>query len=266
MTATEHAQETSTQQALLEMWTENTGRHFLDSGDAWGRNWERNQGLTVADMMARPQVTLDVRFGYADISVSAWHWLESILEFDPYMQRVFEKFAWLDGLKDAPWLECAERFAQAAHDSPYDAVRSYNTANGESWLDATLQYVTFTRANVPYVALQYHGGCDIRGAYTKPRIFQVTDSEGHYALCTEGCVSLYCTEHRGQPLGEGLFGPVRDSIHAWDSTTSGVEWVEHGGACDSPEFEVVEPDDGSDNYVACPTCKAPMEVSVMFGI
>lgn len=31
---------------ICEMLTENTGKHFLDSGGANGRNWQRNQGLT----------------------------------------------------------------------------------------------------------------------------------------------------------------------------------------------------------------------------
>ncbi|AFM54980.1 hypothetical protein FGG51_gp012 [Mycobacterium phage Astro] len=258
---------TATQNALLEMWTENTGRHLLDSGGAYGRRWERNQGLTVADMMATPQVTMDLTFGEMLIYVSAWHWLEDMLEFDPYMQRVFERYANLEGLKDEPWLECAERFAQAAHDSSWsrDEVRSYNTYNGESWLNETLQYVTFTdRRGIAYVAMQYHGGCDVRGGYTKPRIFQINDSEGHYALYDEGHVSLHCTEHHGQDLGEGLWGPVRDTVHAWDSNSSGIEWCTYGGSFDNPEFEVIEPEEG-DNYVACPTCKAPMEISVFFG-
>lgn len=32
-----------TKHLIYEMLTENTGRHMLDSGGAYGRNWERNQ-------------------------------------------------------------------------------------------------------------------------------------------------------------------------------------------------------------------------------
>jgi len=141
-TAVETIEATPTQQALLDMWTENTGRHMLDSGGAYGRNWERNQGLTVADMLAQPQVRMELYPGdYPLIYVSAWHWLEDMLEFDPYMQRVFERYANLEGLRDEPWLECAETFAKAAHDDSWsgDGVQVVNTYNGESWLDSTLQ-------------------------------------------------------------------------------------------------------------------------------
>lgn len=34
---------TSTERVLIAMLTENTGRHMLDSGGAYGRNWERNR-------------------------------------------------------------------------------------------------------------------------------------------------------------------------------------------------------------------------------
>jgi len=36
---------------LAGMFTENTGRHMLDSGGAYGRNWEHNQGRTTADFL-----------------------------------------------------------------------------------------------------------------------------------------------------------------------------------------------------------------------
>lgn len=258
---------TQTQQVLIDMWTENTGAHMLDSGGAYGRNWERNQGLTVADMMAKPPVEMDLSFGELMITVSAWHWLEDMLEFDPYMQRVFERYSGLGDLAASPWLVCAERFAEAAHDGAWSCenIQVVNTYNYESWLDATLQYVTFTdRHGTPYVVLQYHGGCDVRGGYTKPRVFRILDTEGHYALYTEGHVSLSCTENYGQRLGEGFDGPVNAPVHAWDSNSSGTEWVTYGGSFDVPEFEVVQPDDG-ENYVACPECAAPMEVSVFFG-
>ena len=38
---------TETQKMLARMLTENTGRNILDSGDAYGRHWEKNQGITV---------------------------------------------------------------------------------------------------------------------------------------------------------------------------------------------------------------------------
>jgi hypothetical protein len=49
---------------IASMMTENTGTHFLDSGGAYGRNWQRNQGLTVGAtvdaLKEMPSATLEV--------------------------------------------------------------------------------------------------------------------------------------------------------------------------------------------------------------
>lgn len=37
----------NTAEVIASMLTENTGRHMLDSGGAYGRNWERNHGRDV---------------------------------------------------------------------------------------------------------------------------------------------------------------------------------------------------------------------------
>ncbi len=42
------------QQTICNMLTENTGTHMLDSGGEGGRNWQQNQGLTVAALEAAP--------------------------------------------------------------------------------------------------------------------------------------------------------------------------------------------------------------------
>jgi hypothetical protein len=47
-------------QLLFSMFTENTGRHMLDSGGAYGRNWERNQNKAVEDFIDQPSAWLDI--------------------------------------------------------------------------------------------------------------------------------------------------------------------------------------------------------------
>lgn len=266
-----------TTQVLAGMWTENTGRHFLDSGGAYGRSWERNQaataGVDAAEyFLSLPQVTLDASYNYVDITVSAFHWLNEILDYSPKLNRMFEMFVALEGEDGRPWMGEAEAFVEwlEQHGRASD-VQTVNTYNGETWLDSTLQYVVFTYTDrdgfdADMVMLQYHGGCDVRGGYTKPRAFSISGYEGRYELYTEGHVSLSCTENYGQEIGVGLDGDtVYAGTHAWDSNSSGVDWVEYGGAYDTPDFETIEPEDDSTPYVACPTCKAPLEVSVNFG-
>ena len=50
---------------------------------------------------------------------------------------------------------------------------TYNTYNGE-WgtLSQDLQLTAFGGAHAEYAAVQVHGGCDIRGGYTAPRVYR----------------------------------------------------------------------------------------------
>jgi hypothetical protein len=84
-------------QLLFSMFTENTGRHFLDSGGAYGRNWERNQNKAVEDFINQPSAWLDIYHREAsedrpesfDLSptLSLFHHLRDALDLDRYCEK-----------------------------------------------------------------------------------------------------------------------------------------------------------------------------------
>lgn len=65
--------------AISEMLTENTGTAAMDSGGAYGRNWQRNQGR---DFEAEPARSLGVTWFREgdefrpDVSINVYHWLQ----------------------------------------------------------------------------------------------------------------------------------------------------------------------------------------------
>lgn len=65
-----------------------------------------------------------------------------------------------------------------------------NTYNGESDLDQVLQFETIIVGQVPYIMLQAHTGCDVRGGYTKPIVALMQDYEYFFSFT----VDLWCTE------------------------------------------------------------------------
>ena len=77
---------TATDNLICEMLTENTGKHFLDSGGANGRNWQRNQGLTPEACEAQPSATLEISEwdgGYELIpTINLYHFLTQQLCLD----------------------------------------------------------------------------------------------------------------------------------------------------------------------------------------
>jgi hypothetical protein len=66
----------SIEQLVFSMITENTGSHFLDSGGANGREWQRNQGLTIEHFKNEPAATLKVCSAddeWPEVDVSVFH-------------------------------------------------------------------------------------------------------------------------------------------------------------------------------------------------
>jgi hypothetical protein len=229
---------TVTELALAEMMTENTGIHMCDSGGTNGRMWQRNAGKTVATFHDAPAAYW--HYGYP--TLDTFHFLAERIEYVPTLSRALSIFAERDDMADEGWLGVMEAFAESLHDgeSKYDVVRTFNSYNDETLLSQVFQWTEFSRNDVRYICLQIHGGADVRGGYTKPRVFKVT--EGWYYQCAD--CDIYCTNKECENSQWSLMGP--DTI----------EWS--GSATD-------ELDDiyGQDNP-ACPRCGSPLGIDAPY--
>ena len=172
---------------LKRMFLENTGTHMLDSGGANNRGWQRNQ---KRDFNNEPNATLEFNV-YNDNelevypSVNTYQFLCSALDRDKTcsdLQREFNKYC---NSNDDCYLINMESFLELK-DFTYQTVNTYNFDNS---LDNVIQYCTFRLDNQPidcyddlYIMLQIHNGCDVRGGYTSPKIFKITDIENWYRM------------------------------------------------------------------------------------
>lgn len=166
---------TNTRQILAEMLTENTGRHMLDSGGAYGRNWERNQGR---DFDSEPATVLEFGPDGPEMTHNVYHWLLGRVEYDDKLDKKFHRFAARDDQQDESWLANVENWLHRyAENGRIGESFGCNTYNGEDMLSQVLQYTAFELDNGcgfdPHVILQIHGGCDVRGGYTAPRVFRL---------------------------------------------------------------------------------------------
>lgn len=165
---------TQTEAVLLEMLTENTGRNMLDSGDAYGRKWEQNQALGIDGLAQIPAVT----WNGGSPTIQLFGYLNGLLtyaaDFDLFWQKFDEErpdTSWDESLEE--WLDTLGVLPEAESDF-YTGRCSLNTYNMEySLLSQVIQYTLFEVGGADFVALQIHGGCDVRGGYTKPRIFRL---------------------------------------------------------------------------------------------
>lgn len=211
--------------------TENTGTHMLDSGGAYGRNWQRNAGMTCNDFEAMPAATLEIDLRewqgkpHADMmpSVNIYHKLTSgILELDD-LCREFNAMPVDDWHGDqlgvsrdgSEWLQnCGFE---------HDENAEFNTYNWENNFSQVLQGCFLTRygeyGKENYVLLQIHGGADVRGGYTDAKLFKLCDHAETYDLLRDDC---------------GFSVETDDGYLSLDWHG---EWISSGGSCaDDDDF------------------------------
>ena len=193
------------QQLVHSMLVENTGRHPLDSGGAYGRNFERNAVKTLDDFLREDAevytADFDTKHPYIERTVSVFHYLAgdgSNLELDEYcdtfnrlvdMARESDDRTMNQYAEDCPYygvlrpcweyLQSLEGFEEVQRGAPYGGRHletwTFNTYNHESDLTQVLQGGYCKIDDEIYLILQIHGGCDVRGGYTDARLFRVAD-------------------------------------------------------------------------------------------
>jgi len=185
---------------IAAMMTENTGAHMLDSGGAYGRNWQRNAGMTCDDFQAMPAATLEIDLRkwqdkpHADVmlSVNIYHKLTSgILELDDLCRQfnampVDDWGSDLFGVSHSGenWL-VENRFVW---DDRHCGFNTYNWENNFSQILAGSFIARETEYwENKYVLLTIHGGCDARGGYTDAKLFKLCDHAEEYDLYRDDC-------------------------------------------------------------------------------
>lgn len=251
---------TKTDEVLLAMLRENTGRHFLDSGDGYGRHHERNQSR---DLEGEPASVLSFKYGEISVTHSVFHWLRDRLEIDEEADDAFHgpfrdecdpdgDKSWAELREDFPaWFArwrsrgdsasgcdacddrdkgcsaCSGHGIAPTDEGLYQATGIYgdgkpitvNSYNEENLLDQVILFAYFELRSgtgrggriASYVVLQIHGGCDVRGGYTRPRVF-VIDVDDELAIFDFRRATIFCSG---------------DEAHWW-STDDGHHW--YGGA------------------------------------
>jgi hypothetical protein len=245
-------------QAIAEMLTENTGIHMLDSGGDNGRMWQRNQAATAAGFTFEDQEHTSIEFGWygrdkpeLEImrTVSVYHWLTERLEVpgsDCPVMELWNQFLIEAADRDDAWLAEMEAFMDYLTDHGWEPTGIYgdgnpvtvNTYNHSSPLSQTLQFIYFNTDHGEFVLLQIHGGCDVRGGYTKPRLFRCN---GNYELPMffDQDGSIYCTGEGGNNLTEVSCGASWWTDDNW-------HWYASDNCEDLASYELVIVDNSRD--------------------
>lgn len=195
---------TETDRILAGMLVENTGSHFLDSGGAYGRAWQRNQAEVgdddpVLHFLARPDAWAD-RWGC--VTVDLFHFLRQRLDYSPTFDHAWRLWCYLDDsdrwsdsrkyLNSFGTLELfVEQLAERGWvDKRAEFFGGGLTYNHDNVMSQDFHWFAFmTTDDCPWtdwptlmVAINIHGGCDARGGYTDFRMFEVGGYDGYCSL------------------------------------------------------------------------------------
>ena len=213
---------------IAEMMQENTGTHVLDSGGAYGRSWQRNRA--VKDFRQQNELVVEVyQDGDICFSLNIFHYLTSYLRITDKSKELNER---LQTFIDAPenrsngYLQIMEDFAEKLKDEGivYQATTD-NSYNSENLLSQVIQgiYLNLDGRDYPDLfILQIHGGCDVRGGYTRPRLFAIIDFDYMVSALVNLTASCACKNEY------------------YYSDDCGYHWYENGGY--SPGDKNVLPD------------------------
>jgi hypothetical protein len=181
-------------EAIAKAFRHNTGKHFLDSGGAYGRHHEKPPISEES-----PMVTIDIWRNDVSACIETAHFLSETCEVDFDLQNQFEEWVGLEENSDLSWFEAGEKFATEVL-GLYQSARD-NTYNGENDLSQDYVWEVYTEdessdwiyADNALFVCYAHTGCDVRGGYAYPLFLRCG---GDYAIPMDLTAEFYISEGR----------------------------------------------------------------------
>lgn len=188
---------------IKQMLTESTGKHFMDSGGAYGRHWQENQknGIKTGKIPVYwskndTEKTCDIVpiipiFDYLSKTVEytkECQMLESLL---PHLN--YDIVHYIADIINNP--SDYNTQLQVFEENDYLGSNVRNTYNYDTTLNQDFLYIWFTYDSDDYIAISIHNGCDIRGGYTDVHVFKVRWAEEMEMAKYEANIYCKCLMH-----------------------------------------------------------------------
>jgi hypothetical protein len=146
------------------------------------------------------------------ITHNIYHWLTERLDYSERIDKIFHWFCQRKSQADLYWDQNINNFFNYLKPSSmYDS----STMSGYTYNDQALlsQDIVFHQFSTDHdlVILQIHNGCDARGGFTRPRIFECDESLFDYCRAT-----LYASNTLDPAQTIMPFG-IDDNSHSWHS-------------------------------------------------
>lgn len=202
-------EEDELKRTIQEMLVENTGCNILDSGGAYGRGWEKNRSR---DFNKESSISIEILDESVELQYNVYKYLVNFLEITEESRELDKLLQKTIDLEDNDsYMADLEDFMEEQEPDGYRSNGITNTYNYDTILSDVLQYGILVNDDTDkhFIILQIHNGCDVRGGYTRPRVFSLgTEDSFCYFLTAQTEVRAYCEKcHMG-----------------WDSDDCGYNW------------------------------------------
>lgn len=205
----------NTEDLIYSMLTENTGSHFLDSGGGGGRMWQRNQEKTIEDFRNEPEESyeFDHENGWLTRTCSLFHYLSELVQDN--LCREFNRLQDEGNEEDGEIFYRVEQEAEnlLGYTNKRDEPTEFNSYNGDSDLSQVIQGKNLFLNEEHYLLLQIHGGADVRGGYTKAKLFLLQDEHVIHEYLRE-------LEDTDEVEFEEALDPTTDTIYTEEQVRS----------------------------------------------
>jgi hypothetical protein len=179
---------------IAKAFRHNTGKSFLDSGDHYGRHYEKPP---ITD--ETPLVSIDIWGTDVGATIDTARFLAETCEVDTELQNQFDKWVELEENSELSWFEAGEKFATEV--LGLQQLARDNTYNGENDLSQTYVWEVYADEddgdwiyNDDALMVVYaHTGCDVRGGYAYPLFLRC---QGDYSIPMDLVAEFFITDAR----------------------------------------------------------------------
>ncbi len=251
---------------IAKMLKENTGRHMLDSGGAYGRHWERNQDrIFEKEEACRIHVQADEDGTITEFwpTFNLYHFLKAHLDYDEFcqeLQKEFDEFSQEDSQKREAWEDVLNAFCKV---KKIDAKNSYYTYSMETMLSQDIVVAECeTEDGEEFIFLRIHQGCDARGGFGSPKIFRKCE---YFELAMNDAYAWCSGVSPKQTAGvDALFDlPEKHCENNWSTDDGGSHWYFNGCFSDGGKdlFKTIRYDEETKKFF-CRECGGEVFFSV----
>lgn len=201
----------------------NTGSHFLDSGSAYGRHWQKppitkDDKAVTLECWGRGSGNLDDRDPEINATINTAHYLDAGFDLDMEIMARFEEFVEKDESNDN-WFEVSNRFCSEVLGLHQHSRE--NVYNNENDLSQVFVWEVWTEnenesdwlyANDALCVIFVHTGCDVRGGYARPMFMR---SKGSYSIQFDWVAQFYAAEGTDADGEELVEHELREIDEKW---------------------------------------------------